>query len=168
MIVALVLALTSLTPACNRGGEDSATTTGVTTASGGAATSRVTTTTAGATEPVESSSASTTAVIAGMPVYEVVEATPGSTGDALIVVVEPGAYSNVQLENLAYEIVDRFAPASAIVVDGQEAADLLLLTELDDTQQGFLAAHTVLEIRDGIEVTFLGPYTDIPGLTVGS
>ena len=169
--VPILLALALVVAACNRGEDETATTTGPTLAES-ASTSRVTTTSsassAASTVPADTTVATTTAVVVGLPSYEVVEATSGSSGDALVVVVEPGAYSNVELENLVYDIVDRFAPASAVVVDQTEAVALLALAELDDAQRDFLAAHTLLEITDGVEVTFLGPYADIPRLTVGS
>ncbi len=169
--VAVFVAFTLAVAACNRGDDETATTTGPTIAESVASSRATTTSSAGGaatTVSGDSTVATTTAVVVGMPSYEVVATTPGSSGDALVVVVEPGAYSNVELENLVYDIVDRFAPASAVVVDQNEAVALLALAELDDAQREFLAAHTLLQIADGVEVTFLGPYADIPRLTVGS
>lgn len=151
--------------ACNRGGDESVETTSTPTSSAVTTAATVATTTTEST--LESTVATTTAVVIGMPSYEVLEAADGDD-DSLIVVIEPGSYTNVELENLVFDIVDRFAPATAVVVDMQEAADLLLLDELDAAQQSFLAEHTVLQIEDGVEVTFLGPYSDLPALTVGS
>lgn len=150
--------------ACNRG-DESVETTSTPTSSAATTAASVATTTTEAT--LESTVATTTAVVIGMPSYEVFDAA-GADDESLIVVVEPGSYTNVELENLVFDIVDRFAPATAIVVDMQEAADLLLLDELDAAQQSFLAEHTLLQIEDGVEVTFLGPYSDLPALTVGS
>ena len=52
--------------------------------------------------------------------------------------------------------------------DTVEAADLLVLEETTAEQQRFLDEHTLMRISNGIEVTFLGPYADIPALTIGS
>ena len=89
-------------------------------------------------------------------------------GESLVIVIEPGAYSNVELENLVFDIVDRFAPSTVLIVDIQEATDLVLLAALTDEEEMFLAQHTLITIENGVEVTFLGPYADIPGLTIGS
>lgn len=110
----------------------------------------------------------TTEVVAGLPAYEVVHRMIEDDRETLVVVVEPGTYSNVQLENLVYDIVDRFAPSAAIVVDDREVADLAVLGERTEEQQARLDSHTFLHIEGGVEVTFYGPYADFPGLTVGS
>lgn len=161
----LVVALLVVS-ACNRGGDESVETTSTPTAvtTSSAASVATTATTEGGGD---TTTATTVAIVVGMPSYRVLEAADAEA-DSLIVVVEPGSYTNVELENLVFDIVDRFAPASAVVVDLQEAADLLLLDELDAAQQTFLAEHTVLQIEDGVEVTFLGPYSDLPALTIGS
>ena len=111
--------------------------------------------------------ATTTAVVVGMPTYEVV-GTADLGVETLIVIVEPGDFSNVELENLVFDIVDRFSPAAALVVDSKEAADLALLEVLTDEEEMELSQHTLISIENGVEVTFLGPYGDVPALTIGS
>ena len=88
--------------------------------------------------------------------------------ETLVIVAEPGAYSNVELENLVYDIVENHSPRGAIVVDDPAAADLAILDTRTDEQQAALDSHTLLSIDNGVEVTFHGPYADFPGLTVGS
>lgn len=153
---------------CSRGADSSAETTVVAPTEQSSAEGDVTATegtTAPSLAPVEGKSEATTAVVViGMPTYEVV----GGDGETLVVVVEPGSYTNVELENMVYDIVDRFAPEAAIVFDTIEAADLLVLGETTAEQQRFLDEHTLMRISNGIEVTFLGPYADIPALTIGS
>ncbi len=98
-----------------------------------------------------------------IPSYQVV-----SEGEPLVAVVEPGSYSAVALENLVYDIVEKHSPSTAIVVDDASAAELALSEDLDEVQQSQLRARTMLRIESGVQVTFYGPYADLPGITVGS
>lgn len=98
-----------------------------------------------------------------IPSYQVV-----SEGEPLVAVVEPGSYSAVALENLVYDIVEKHSPSTAIVVDDASAAELALAGDLDEVQQSQLRARTMLRIESGVQVTFYGPYADLPGITVGS
>lgn len=119
------------------------------------------------TTSTEESPVTTTEVVVGIPTYEVI-GTADLGVDTLIVVIEPGDFTNVELENLAIDIVDRFAPAAALVVSSMEAADLAMLEALTDDEEMQLQQATLISIENGIEVTFLGPYADVPGLTIGS
>ena len=104
----------------------------------------------------------------GLPNYEVVHRLIEDGRETLVIVVEPGSYSNVELENLVYDIVERFSPSAAIVVDDLAVADLALEEERTDEQQASLDAHTFLTVENGVEVTFYGPYADFPRMTIGS
>ena len=85
-----------------------------------------------------------------------------------MLVVEPGSYTSVELENLVYDIVERFSPTTAIVVDDRAFADLAIQDERTEEEQAGVDAHTFLRIEKGVEVTFYGPYADFPGITIGS
>lgn len=117
-------------------------------------------------EPDETSS--TAAADGGLPDYEVIHRLIKDGRETLVVVVEPGSYSSVRLENLVYDIVERYSPSGAIVVDDRGAADLAILEERTEEQQNALDSRLFLRIENGVEVTFYGPYADFPGLTVGS
>ena len=184
LVVPLVV-VAFLTGACNRD-EDEASETTVTPAAASVTTSTTvadsgettsttasteTPTTAGTTasgEAGENTTVVTTAAVSGMPGYEVIHRLIEDDSETLVIVVEPGSYTNVELENLVYDIVERFSPSAAIVVDDRTAADLAILDERTADQQASLDAHTFLRIENGVEVTFYGPYADFPGLTVGS
>lgn len=185
-LVPLLLVAALVFASCNRDGEESPETT-VTPAAGTASAGTSVADAGGsagdttvATESAEPDSdaaseeggatvtVATTEVVAGLPSYEVVHRMIEDGRETLVVVVEPGTYSNVQLENLVFDIVERFTPSAAIVVDDRDAADLAVLEERTDEQQARLDAHTFLRIEGGVEVTFYGPYADVPGLTVGS
>ena len=168
--IAMLVVVGLIAVGCNRGDDGSTTTTSFSAAveTGGDTTS----TTAGSTTtvaPADSSTvATTTAVVVGMPTYEVVGESSSNGAPTLVVVVEPDSFSNVELQNLVFDIVDRFAPTTAIVVDVKEAADLLFQDELTPEEDAFLSEHILIQITNGVEVTFLGPYSDVPGLMIGS
>ena len=183
MLVAALLIL----PGCNRDDSNEALppaspttvvtgTIGVTDAAGNSATtSGSTASTTGvaspsATEDGDDSSTilTTTTVAAGLPTYEVIHRVIEDGRETLVIVVEPGTYSNVQLENLVYDVVEQFSPSVAIVVDDRAVADLAILDERTEDEQLQLDSHTFLRIENGVEVTFFGPYASFPGLTVGS
>lgn len=185
-LIGLLLGAVILLVACNRGGEDSPETT-VAPATSAATTTTVATDAgdsggdtavasdsaepdpeAASQEAEETPTVATTGAVSGMPSYEVVHRLIEDDRETLIVVVEPGTYSNVELENLVYDIVERFTPSAVMVVDDREVADLAVLEERTDEEQERLDAHTFLRIEKGVEVTFYGPYADFPGLTVGS
>jgi hypothetical protein len=107
-------------------------------------------------------------VVAGLPSYEVVERVEADRGEEIVVVVEPGTYTNVELQNLVFDIVDRFAPLTAVVVDDPAAAELVFAEDRSPEDEAFLEEHMFLELVDGVEVTFRGPYSDLKGLVVGS
>ena len=183
--IPLLVVAALLFAACNRDGEETPTTT-VTPAAGTATTSTAATEAEEATatstdapdtaepdpdaasEEAGETTAATAEAVSGLPSYEVVHRLIADDRETLVVVVEPGTYSNVELENLVYDIVERFTPSAVIVVDDRDSADLAVLEELTDEQQAGLDAHTFLRIERGVEVTFYGPYADFPDLTVGS
>ena len=100
-----------------------------------------------------------------VPVYELHRWIETGRIVTLIVVVWPGSYSNADLENLAYYIVEGYGPREALVVDDPAAAELAKLAERTDEQQAELDSHALLSIDNGVEVTFHGPYADFSELT---
>lgn len=177
-IVSGCAALLLVGAACDRG-EDTPGTTSATIAtengpdataapSGGTAAEADGTTATTTAPPTTTETTDDETTVAGMPTYEVAETIETDDGDSLVVVVEPGVYSNVELENLVYDIVERFEPVEAVVVDDPAAVPLLLADVVTPEENDFLESHTFLRLADGVEVTFLGPYSDVTGLVIGS
>ena len=172
-LTALLAAALALA-ACNRGGGGAADPTlpPVESAPAVPASAEVTVAAAdSAPETAASSPSSTTSTVpAGpaVPDYEVQHRMIEDGNETLVVLLDPGSYSNVELENLVYDIVEEHSPRGAVVVDDSAAADLAVLDERTAEQQASLDSHTLLRIDNGVEVTFHGPYADFPGLTVGS
>lgn len=177
IMISGLMALALVAAACRGGDDDSAATTIADADAAGVTTTVIVTPTGDGSgdgeetgdgqEPATTTTA-TTQVVSGTPTYEVAEVLESDEGDTLIVVVEPGSYTEVELSNLVFDIVDRFQPLGAVVVDDPEAVPLVMAEELSEEDQAFLDGHTFLRITDGVEVTFSGPYEDIAGITVGS
>lgn len=179
-LTALLAAAALALPACNRGGGGAADPTlpPVETAAAvvtSAASTVAPTAAAGGSDPetaASTPSSTSTAAAAppgpALPPYEVRHRMIEDSGETLVVLVEPGSYSNVELENLVYDIVEQHSPRGAVVVDDSAAADLAVLDGRTAEQQDSLDSRTLLRIDNGVEVTFHGPYADFPGLTVGS
>ena len=177
-LIGLLAAAVLLGAACNRGVQEAPVTVPAVISTEAAADSGEVTFTTGAAaassttaapdESVEPDTTSTAAADGGLPDYEVIHRLIKDGRETLVVVVEPGSYSSVRLENLVYDIVERYSPSGAIVVDDRAAADLAILEERTEEQQNALDSRLFLRIENGVEVTFHGPYADFPGLTVGS
>ncbi|HDH03365.1 MAG TPA: hypothetical protein ENH15_03870 [Actinobacteria bacterium] len=170
--VNLLLALVLIGSACSRGEDEASVTTVV--SESAATTAVLVAPTVVSDEPADSgedeaaATTSTTQLVGGTPTYEVVDRVEADAGDELVVVVEPGTYSEVELQNLVFDIVDRFKPLTVVVVDDPAAAVLAFAEDLSDDEAALLASRTFLTITDGIEVTFSGPYAGIADLTIGS
>lgn len=160
--------------ACNRGEDTPGTTlpdpasTTVTSAAAAPATPATTAAPAATPAATDESAEEAGVTVDGMPTYEVVQRVELPDGEELVIVVEPGDYTAVELQNLVFDIVDRFQPVAAIVVDDPEVVPLALAEELSPEEQEMLEDHTFLELVNGVEVTFRGPYSDLAGLVVGS
>ncbi len=170
--VNLLLALALIGSACSRGEEDASVTTSK--PAGVATTAVLVSPTANSDQPSDSgdgqaaTTTSTTQLVDGTPTYEVVDRVEGDAGDELVVVVDPGTYTEVELQNLVFDIVDRFQPLTVVVVDDPAAAVLASADDLSEEDVALLASRTFLTISDGVEVTFSGPYAGIADLTIGS
>ena len=103
-----------------------------------------------------------------IPPYEVIHRLIVDDRTTLVILVEPGGYTTVQMENLVYDVVDTYSPNTAIVVDDRAAADLAIKDDLSPEEQSTLDDRTFLRIENGVDVTFHGPYADAGGMTVGS
>lgn len=122
-------------------------------------------TTVAPSSTVTAATATTTTVAetTGLPPYQIVVRRQGTTGgDTVVVVVEPGVYTDLDLENVVADVVTRFAPIATLhlVDDAQAAAMVLAEGERPTDERVFLASHYLLVLEDGFRITYLGPYTD--------
>jgi hypothetical protein len=158
----LLIALALLGSACNRGDDADLTTT---TAAG---TQTTTTTIAGSstTEGDVDGETTTTLGTVEVPDYEIIAGDAGS--GEYVVLVEPGAYTEADIRNIMEDVVDELSPATAHLIDSDEASSLVLQEELTDAEQEILEAHYFARIIDGTTLEYLGPYSSVDSVYIGS
>lgn len=165
--LALLAALLSVLAACG----DSAGTTTTTTAASVPPTVPTTTIatsdgTGGGTGVATTTAPTSTVPGSFVPEFTILERTPD---DVLVVAVPPGTYSDIDLQNLVSEVVERFAPVNVLhIVDDEGAADLVLAESLTAEDQAFLDDHYFLRLEEGFRMVFLGPFADVGDVILGS
>lgn len=152
----LIVALALLGAACNRGDDSELTTTTTT-----AASQRTTTTTVATTAP---GGDDTTTTAGEMVPYEIIA---GESSGTYVVLVEPGDYSDVDLQNIAEDVVDLYKPNLVHIIDSEDAADLVTKDQVTADEQAILDAHYLARI-EGTQLLFLGPYAQFDSIQIGS
>ncbi|MDX1448164.1 MAG: hypothetical protein R3246_03790 [Acidimicrobiia bacterium] len=104
--------------------------------------------------------------------YEVVVRSSGSGGEALWVLIDPGDYTDIDLENFIRELVDESDVALAQIhvfddLDALEAGRIDSEARTDD-EQALVDAHYLVSLIDGSTIRFQGPYADLGETAVGS
>ena len=167
-----VLMLLVLVAACDSGDDGIELTTTTTTESSAttstAASDENTTTTAAddtteTTESVESEAVDD---------YSVIIQTDGAEGDRLWVLIEPGTYTSVDIENFVFDLLDGAeSPIWQIHVFDDEAAlnaARIDANERTTEEQELVDAHYLVSVDEGISLTFQGPFAAFGGSTFGS
>ena len=159
-IVGAVIALAVVAAACNR-----STSSLVTTSSVGASSTVQTTVTTAAAE--------TSSSVAGQRVesFEVAVREPGEHGDVLYVVIPPGSYTDLDLEDFVNEMLESNPGLEELHVVDDPAAVVALRTpeeERSDEQKAMLEAHHLLSLFEGKVVRFQGPFAEMGEFVLGS
>ena len=101
-----------------------------------------------------------------LPDFTIVERTDDNV---LVVAVPPGTYTDLDLQNLVNEIVERFAPVNGMhIVDDPEIADLVLAESVSTAQQEQLDDNYFLRLEEGFRMVFLGPFAGVEDVIIGS
>ncbi|NOY55737.1 MAG: hypothetical protein GXP34_07085 [Actinobacteria bacterium] len=153
-----LLALVMILAACSKGTEPDLTTTTR------AVSSTTTATTLASTTPTTQSSDTTSTTSGSLPGYTVVA---GSAGGTLVILLDPGNYSDIDIRNVVDDAIERFSPVELHVVDSREAADLVLVENPTADQQKILDAHQFARVTDD-QLEFLGPYASSGSVSIGS
>jgi len=153
-----VLALGLLLAACNKGTEPTLTT--VTNPAAGNISASSSSTTSSTTMGTEA----TTTTAGSLPSYSIVA---GGSSAALVLLVEPGTYSDIDLRNVVDDAIGRFGPSDLYIVDSQDAADLVLVEHPTAEQQRILDEHEFVRVI-GDQLEFLGPYESSGTVSIGS
>jgi len=151
-----VLALGLLLTACNKGTEPTLTT--VTTPES------TTTSSSSTTSSTTMGTEATTTTAGSLPGYSVVA---GGSNGPLVLLVEPGTYSDIDLRNIVDDAIERFGPSDLYIVDSQDAADLVLVENPTAEQQRILDEHEFVKVV-GDRLEFLGPYESSGSVSIGS
>ena len=158
--VILILVLALVATACNRGDDTELTTT--TTLAGSQPQTTSTTSTDGSSD-----GGTTSTTVAGqLPEYQIIA---GDSGEGeYVVLVDPGAYSEQDLRNIMEGIVDEYAPVTVHLIDSEDARELVLKDEVTEAEQAILDAHYFARVVNGTSLEFLGPYSDLDPVHIGS
>lgn len=156
----LILVLGLIATACNRG-DDAELTTTTTVSSSLPQTSTTTNTDSG-----PDGETTTTMATGAPPEYQIIA---GNSGEGeYVVLIDPGAYSEQDLRNIMEVMVDEYAPVTVHLIDSEEASELVLKDEVTEAEQGILDAHYFARIVDGTTLEFLGPFSDLDPVYIGS
>jgi hypothetical protein len=99
--------------------------------------------------------------------YDIRHREPSDGGDRLVVLIEPGDYTEIDLSNLVLDIIEANEPVAQLdVVDSQRALPAVIRNPANLTPQQ--SRHYVLRLEDGTRVVFLGPYSDLGSFIIGS
>ncbi len=104
--------------------------------------------------------------------YEVVVRSSTAAGEAWWILIEPGDYSDVDLENLIRELVDTsdVTLAAINVFDDLDALEAGRIEEGARTaeEQELVDEHFLVSLVDGAIIRFEGPYAEFGETVVGS
>lgn len=140
-----------------------------------------TTTTLAATTTTAAPTTTTTTAATGSPAdpaepaiteYEVVVRSSTADGEVLWVLIEPGDYNDIDLENFIRELVDE-SDADLFevhVFDDAEALEAGRVAEAARTEeeQELVDAHQLVSLVGGAIIRFQGPFSDFGETAVGS
>jgi len=126
----------------------------------------------------ESDGATTTTVAVdeevsfSIPAYEVVNRVEAEQGATVVVLLDPATYTaltDVDLQNVIEDVIDRFPPVYEVhVVDDISAADLVLADGVQPAQQVILDEHYLVRLEEAFTIVYVGPFSDFPVTIIAS
>lgn len=131
-----------------------------------------TTTTTSTTQPAENGSTETTeAPVDAVETWEPISRISDEDGETLYILVPPGNYSDVSMENFLGDLLDDETAVSGVeIFDDRAALDAALKPEDERTADELQAIedHHLVSLRNGREVEFQGPLDDFDDFVIGS
>lgn len=103
--------------------------------------------------------------------YEVISRTSSEDGETLYILVPPGEYSDVSMENFLGDLLeDETAVAGVEVFDDRAALDAALKAEDErtDEESELIGQHHLVSLVNGRQVEFQGPMDDFDDFVIGS
>ncbi|MFP3882334.1 MAG: hypothetical protein ACLFRT_01890 [Actinomycetota bacterium] len=130
-----------------------------------------TTTTAGSDDDGDSASPSTTLVGEAVSEHEVVHEIPNEDGVAQHIVIPDGAYTDVDLQNFVFDLLEADPDLYGIEIFRDEAAaEAFLKPEDERTEEEteLLEQHHFVTVTGRARIDFRGPFSEFPGGAIGS
>lgn len=103
--------------------------------------------------------------------YEVISRVSTDEGETLYILVEPGEYSDVTIENFLGNLLeDETAVSGAEIFDNRAALDAALKEEEERTEEdaALIEQHHLVSLDQGRQVNFQGPMSDYDDFVIGS
>jgi len=104
--------------------------------------------------------------------HEVVVRSSGTDGEVLWILIDPGDYTDIDLENLIRQLVDEseVTLAGINVFDDLEALEAGRVDDEGRTadEQALVDEHFLVSLVDGAVIRFEGPYSEFGETAVGS
>ena len=103
--------------------------------------------------------------------YQVVARVSGDQGETLYIVIPPGAYTDVDLENFMLDLYETEAATyGAEVFDDPAAVDAYMKAESERTEaeQELVDTHHFVSLVDGAVIRFQGPFVETGEMIIGS
>ncbi|HEU4917993.1 MAG TPA: hypothetical protein VFV13_15685 [Acidimicrobiia bacterium] len=123
------------------------------------------------TTPTDASAAPTTLVGESVSGYEVVARVSDPAGETLFIVIPPGAYTDVDMENFTVGLVDDGTVTyGAEIFDDAAAVDAFRKPEAERTEAEtqLIQEHHFASVQNAGVVVFQGPFAESPDVIIGS
>jgi hypothetical protein len=107
------------------------------------------------------------------PEYQIVKRVPGEgAGDELVVLLDPTSYetlTDIDIQDLIAEVVEFFPPVSILhVVDDPAAVNIVGNPEATPEEIESIEVHYLARLDNGVEITYLGPFSESGSGVLGS
>ena len=115
--------------------------------------------------------ATTTLVGESVGTYEIVARESDTGGETLFIVIPPGAYTDVDIENFMLDLVEGGTATFGAEVFGDAAAvDAFRKPEAERTadETALIAEHHLASLENGTTIVFRGPFESSGEMVIGS
>jgi hypothetical protein len=123
------------------------------------------------TPPTDPAATSTSLVGQSVAGYEVVARVSDPAGETLFIVIPPGAYTDIDIENFAVGLVENGTVTyGAEIFDDAAAVEAYRRPEAERTEQDtqLIEQHHFASIQNAGVVVFQGPFAASPDIIIGS
>jgi len=103
--------------------------------------------------------------------YEVVAEIPNDNGVAQHIAIAEGAYTDVDLENFVFDLIEQNPNLyGAEIFDSAAAAEAFVVPEADRTEEqtALLERHHFVTLTGRDRIDYRGPFSEFPGGAIGS